>query len=170
MNVSEKLELQRQFDGVLLFKEGVFLRAYAESCYLLTQHFRQFLKVQCIWIKCLNKWVISCAFPENKLKERLPEAKITEFGASLSGNFNLTGYPRWFKLHCQRASEASELTHARKVGSQESTKRVTEKAEFHLPMTEKQLTFLFNWQKNYYPSELEQAFLASLQRALHRVL
>lgn len=170
MNVSEKLELQRKFDGVLLFKEGVFLRAYAESCYLLTQHFRQLLKVQCTWIKCLNKWVISCAFPENKLKERLPEAKITEFGASLSGTFNLKGYHRWFKLHCQRANEASKLIITRKVNSEEPTQSVIEKAEFHLPITEKQLTFLFNWQKNHYPLELEQAFLASLQRALYRVL
>ena len=55
MNISEKLNLQHQFKGILLFKEGVFLRSYNQGAYVLTQLFGYALKLQTARLKKISK-------------------------------------------------------------------------------------------------------------------
>lgn len=68
MNFIQKLEEQSQFEGVLWFKEGVFLRAYNQGVYILTELLGYPFKVRVIKLKTLkNKSITTCAFPLNTL-------------------------------------------------------------------------------------------------------
>lgn len=54
MNFIQKLEEQSQFEGVLWFKEGVFLRAYNQGVYILTELLGYPFKVRVIKLKTLK--------------------------------------------------------------------------------------------------------------------
>lgn len=175
MNIYEKLNLQQQYHGVLLFREGLFLRAYNESAFILTQILKHNLKLKFYKAKkANNKWIVMCAFPCNKLNARVPNSVKTDFGYHLAGNFNLTDYSSWFKQRCYlaqisngggMAGTESLQTHEQPAPTTLSDQKPT---RIQLSINVKQLNYLVNWRKGYYSIENERAFIASLQRNLNK--
>lgn len=175
MRLVERLALQKQLGDLVLFKEGLFLKAYNESAYILTVLLKQNLQIKSYPIKYLNnQYIIECGFQCSKLSLRLPKAVGTDFGARLDGNFNLTDYLIWYQYHCHSAdfirTEAKAGGRPLQTESQSAQfnkLKTVNKTSVLLPLTEQQLAYLQNWQKGRYPVEVEQGFIESLK---HQVL
>ncbi|MCX8726351.1 MULTISPECIES: hypothetical protein [unclassified Gilliamella] len=107
MNINDKVLLQQEFKGILLFKEGMFFRTYNQGVYILTEHLGHNLQTHIKQIKKYhNKQVIICGFPVNTINERLPNAKLFDFGVKLAFNYSIDEYSHWYERRCPEKSEA----------------------------------------------------------------
>ena len=98
MNFSEKLVAQSKFEGILLFNDDIILCAYNEGVYILTELLGYNFKVNAMQLKKYNyRRVLSCAFPLNKLKVRLTNTELTEFGSRYNYAYDVKDYSRWFE-------------------------------------------------------------------------
>lgn len=172
MTIIKKLNNQQQFKGILLFKDGVFLRAYNQGVYILTELLGYRFNVRVMQLKKYqNRYVVTCAFPFNKLSKRLPEAVITDFGGQLAHEFDMAAYHAWFKRRCLEVSFTNLKTRA----SSESLQTIEWLASEPSPDSDnhtdticftvswQQVAFLKNWQPNSYPIEVDHAFIQSLK-------
>lgn len=173
MNISEKLNLQHQFKGILLFKEGVFLRSYNQGAYVLTQLFGYALKLQTAKLKKYqNRWVIACAFPLNKLSERLPEAVLTDFGAKLECTYQIDDYQQWYERRCREESRAKVKAKASNESLQTNEKQASEQSAVvylnnnYVKLTSQQIAYLRSWQSGAYPIDVDRCFIESLKNKL----
>ncbi|OCG15585.1 hypothetical protein A9G09_04345 [Gilliamella sp. wkB292] len=113
MKIDEKLDLLNQYQGILLFREGLFLRAYNQSAYILNEILGQQLKLKFYQAAgARNQWIVKCGFPANKINERLPGAALTSFGYRIAGDFDLTDYGQWFGRRCLEENEMNEMAKA----------------------------------------------------------
>lgn len=178
MRLVERLALQKQLSGLVLFKEGLFLKAYNESAYILTVLLKQNLQIKSYPIKYLNnQYIVECGFQCSKLSSRLPMAVVTAFGARLDGNFNLVDYLIWYQHHCHSADFIRTMAKAggrplqtESQSAQFNKLETVNKPSVLLPLTEQQLTYLQHWQKGRYPCEVEQGFIESLKYQVLSVL
>ena len=172
MNFSEKLAAQSKFKGVLLFNDGVFLRAYNEGVYILTELLGYDFKVNAMQLKKYNhRWVVTCAFPLNKLNVRLPNAKLTEFGSCYNYAYDVKDYNRWFELCCHNENQVTPVSP--KAGVLHTSKKSVNNCRsikcsdgIYLKLNQKQVHYLSNWQQGYYPSEIDTKFIQSLKKIL----
>lgn len=113
MKIDKKLDLLSQYQGILLFREGLFLRAYNQSAYILNEILGLQLKLKFYQATgARNQWIVKCAFPANKINERLPGATLTSFGYLIAGDFDLTNYGQWFARRCLEENEMNEMAKA----------------------------------------------------------
>lgn len=172
MNFSEKLAAQSKFKGVLLFNEGVFLRAYNEGVYILTELLGYNFKVNSMQLKKYNyRWVVTCAFPLKKLNVRLPNAELTEFGSRYNYAYDVKDYSRWFAQYCHNENHARPVS--REVDEQHLSEKLVNNCRtikcsdgVYLKLNQKQVNYLSNWQQGYYPSEIDTKFIQSLKKIL----
>lgn len=173
MNIEDKLQLQVELGGVLLFREGLFLKAYNESCFILNELLNQNLKVKSYRLKCLKgRAIVECAFQHAKLAKRLPKAVETDFGARLCGEFDLQQYQTWHAKQCQISHEVAEMAQSagqprRAVdlaAAPRSDLYAGDVSSVFLQLTHQQWSYLQNWQRDLYPLEVEQGFIESLKR------
>ena len=179
MNFIQKLEEQSQFEGVLLFKEGVFLRAYNQGVYILTELLGYPFKVRVIKLKTLkNKSITTCAFPLNTLAKRLSNANLTELGVSYPYAYNHESYSLWFQRHCHEESFANEKAIAsseplkmrdRRASALAIKKCTIEKNtnSIYIKLNQKQINYLSNWQQGCYSLEVDYKFIQSLKNKLN---
>ncbi len=157
MNFSEKLAAQSKFKGVLLFNEGVFLRAYNEGVYILTELLGYNFKVNAMQLK--------------KLNVRLPNAELTEFGSRYNYAYDVKDYSRWFAQYCHNENHARPVS--REVDEQHLSEKLVNNCRtikcsdgVYLKLNQKQVNYLSNWQQGYYPSEIDTKFIQSLKKIL----
>ncbi|PXZ05711.1 hypothetical protein [Gilliamella apicola] len=172
MNFSEKLVAQSKFKGILLFNDGVFLRAYNEGVYILTELLGYNFKVNAMQLKKYNyRWVVTCAFPLNKLNVRLPNAELTEFGSRYNYAYDVKDYSRWFAQCCHNENHATSVSP--KMDKQYTSEKSVNNCRaikcsdgVYLKLNQKQVNYLLNWQQGYYSSEIDTKFIQSLKKIL----
>lgn len=192
MTIDELLVLQRKTKDLVLIKEGKYLSAYNESCYILTQLLGFELDIEAIRLKRvgsaighnsrsgyqsgkkqgeLDSWAMVCKLTLETLQSYLPDIKQTDFGARLSKRFDLLGYMDWYKDNCRRAiSQRLAEVFARDASSRKKPSQQPKEA-IHLPdlkvkLNQHQWDYLTQWQKNKYPIEIDNWFIESLKANL----
>ncbi len=79
MNTKEKIELENGNNSFIkLYKEGIFWRAYNQSCMLFTQYFNTY-KVVIKYVKYLKQNIYYCGFPATILDNVLETFKQQGF-------------------------------------------------------------------------------------------
>ena len=66
-------------DKIHFYREGVFYKAYERSAYIFVTRIKPFM-VKRLFIKCVNREVVSIGFPTNSLRSYFAADKITEKG------------------------------------------------------------------------------------------
>lgn len=65
IHISEKLEISRRLGYLSLIDEGVYLRIYNQSAYIINQLYQQNLKIASHVIGKLQQYqIVYCAFPK----------------------------------------------------------------------------------------------------------
>lgn len=174
MKIIDKLALQSRVNGLLLFRDGLFLKSYNQSTYILTELLGQNLKIKCYQVKCLNnQMVIECAFPYSKLTHRLPMAVETAFGARLSEQFNLEGYDKWYERCCRSSNVVERVAKAEvrplqtvSPSAASLMQNTVNTTSVLLPLFRQQFAYLQTWQKGLYPHEVDLGFIESLKQQI----
>ncbi len=79
-NLQEILKTESEnTDKIHFYREGVFYKAYEKSAYIFVTRIKPFM-VKRLFIKCVNREVVSIGFPTNSLRSYFAADKITEKG------------------------------------------------------------------------------------------
>lgn len=79
-NLQEILKTESEnTDKIHFYREGVFYKAYERSAYIFVTRIKPFM-VKRLFIKCVNREVVSIGFPTNSLRSYFAADKITEKG------------------------------------------------------------------------------------------
>jgi len=82
MNIKDKIDIEKDNNNFIkLYKEGIFWRAYNQSCMLFTQYFDNY-KVIIKYVKYLKQNIYYCGFPDTIL-ENIKE-KCKQIGLNIS--------------------------------------------------------------------------------------
>ena len=99
---------------IILYKEGMFLKAYEHSAFLCHTHVHHF-KLMRRFIVSVNRWVISVAFPENTAKKwfyAYPFRQVSEkmFVCDIDIPIDEVEYQNWTELARVETSAADRYT------------------------------------------------------------
>lgn len=98
MRIEEKLAISERSGYLSLIDEGLFLRIYNQSAYIVNALQKQKLVLSCNVIKKLdNRQIVYCGFPKSSLAQRVSNAEKTKWGFEVKGDFDLTDYSNWFQ-------------------------------------------------------------------------
>ncbi|QZN95419.1 hypothetical protein [Symbiopectobacterium purcellii] len=97
MEIKERLALSARPGKLTLIREGMFLKCYQQSLFLLMHSVYPDIKVTGRRIKKLGgQAVFSGGFPEAVLAKVLPEAQFTDWGAEAdTDNIDEVAYQSW---------------------------------------------------------------------------
>jgi hypothetical protein len=93
MTVKEILHLEATKDNaatILLFREGIFLKAYEVSAYLFHRYVKPY-QVNCVYYKNIKKSVISLGFPSRFLDKIVEDGGLTELFPPADGVHGYAG-------------------------------------------------------------------------------
>ena len=77
-NLQEILKTESEnTDKIHFYREGVFYKAYERSAYIFVTRIKPFM-VKRLFVKCVNREVVSIGFPTNSLRSYFAADKITE--------------------------------------------------------------------------------------------
>ena len=78
-------ETQKKKGDILLFEEGLFLKAYEQSAFAL--HSKWKLKPTCKYVKTVDQLVVSVGFPKMALKNYFPDAELSSSPMVVTGEY-----------------------------------------------------------------------------------
>ena len=176
MNILQKFYQQDQFKGILLFKEGMFLRAYNQGAFLLTEHLGCCLNLRFMQFKKYpNRQIVVCGFPESKLTERLPKAVKTVFGAELRMDYDTEQYHQWLKRRWHEERVANEMSKADIEPLKTSKASASEPADIdkklykiELKLSKQQLIYLKYWQSDSHIIDTDKEFIKNIKKQLFK--
>ncbi len=186
MIIEEKLIICQRRNYLSLIEEGIFLRAYNQSAYILTQYYYNDLKVMNNMIKKLNnRKIVFCAFPKKQIMKRLSNVHKTEWGYELRGDFDLSNYKNWFQHKLSLESDfpykkniktqnfnqnSNHLEVGEIISKQQLNKSMNDNLLNSVPhniqLTQQQLNFLKNWQKGKCLPIFMENFIESIRQQL----
>ncbi|MWN31494.1 hypothetical protein GQ596_03410 [Gilliamella sp. Pra-s60] len=176
MKIEEKLALSET--PISLLKEGLFLKAYNQSFYVLNQLLGFNLKPLIDHVKKLDRVIIHGGFPVSVINKRVPNAVLTVYGYKLLGDYDLSGYQAWYQQQChlyqkrkaQQNQPQQTTTHTNEVTAPQSSiftdsEPIAETAlsNINKTLTLQHLLFLSSWQPNKYPPIVDSAFIQELK-------
>ncbi|SCC06474.1 hypothetical protein GA0061081_104169, partial [Gilliamella bombicola] len=165
-------------------KEGLFLKAYNQSFYVMSQLLGFNLKPIIKHIKKLDQIVVCGGFPANVINKRFPNAVPTIHGYELLDDYDLSGYQAWYQQQCQlyqkrKNQEKQPLQTANNPSSPPLSQSLiqtqssiltdsepiadTALSNINKPLTLQHLLFLSSWQPNKYPPMIDSAFIQELK-------
>lgn len=190
MLIEEKIKISSRRNYISLIEEGLFLKAYNQSAFIVNQVFQQNLKLSCNIVKKLqNQMIVYCAFPKIQVNKRFSKAHKTSWGFEIRGEFNLTFYEDWFEkvfhnnsIRCVKdhltINQLKDISHIKATFNNEVVKKFKVKQGMvqqldlyktystNIQLTGQQLTFLINWQRGIYPLNVNENFIENLKDQL----
>ncbi|WP_272668161.1 hypothetical protein [Providencia sp. PROV117] len=160
MKIQDKLALSGRNGTLALIDEGLFLRCYDKSLFLLVQFFYPELKVCGKSFKNLQgQWVLYGGFPKTKLAGLFSGVALhqTEWGIDVPcDEANETEYPIWRQ---QQLTNIDEGLNAQKA---EAVLNVTEKT---MTLNEAEYRFLAQWEPGRFPASVDAGFIQGLKQS-----
>lgn len=171
MKIEERLQFTAHYSAqqVCLFNEGIFVRAYNQSAYILTVLMGMPFKVSYRSVQKLQgKPVVYCRFPISKLTDYFDGHIKTHWGYIVKIPSVLNGYDHWFNMIIQQTtSDQMQLSICTtQLPSVATTNVAATNGRSKVELTLEQEHFLKNWQPNIWPLKYEQNFIASLKKQL----
>ena len=176
MEIEQRLALSE--NPIHFLREGLFLKTYNQSFYVMTQLLGFNIKPIIKHIKKLDQIIVCGGFPANIINKRCPKAVPTVYGYELLDDYDLSGYQAWYQQQCQlyqkRKAQQNQpqqtATHANEVTAPKSSiftdsEPIAETAlsNINKTLTLQHLLFLSSWQPNKYPPIVDSAFIQELK-------
>lgn len=161
MNIQDKLALSGRHGMLALIQEGLFLRCYDQSLFLLVRFFYPELKVCGKSFKNLQgQRVLYGGFPKTKLEVLFSGVALhkTEWGIEVPcDEANEAEYPIWRQ---QQLTNIDEGLNAQKA---EAVLNVTEKT---MTLSEAEYRFLEQWESGRFPASVDAGFIQGLKSTI----
>lgn len=161
MNIQDKLGLSGRDGKLALIQEGLFLRCYDQSLFLLVQFFYPTLKVCGKSFKNLQgQWVLYGGFPKTKLAGLFSGVALhqTEWGIDVPcDEINENEYQIW------RQQQIMNIDEDLKTQKVEAVLNVTEKT---MILSEAEYRFLAQWEPGRFPASVDAGFIQGLKSTI----